>query len=253
MPSEQELKILVNNSLDEAEHIWGRVGHELIESFSAKASNREVRASELPSHIPGHPIVNTDIPVVDDFIALVLDIRDSSNHLVNAIKAGASMLERVFYETSALLPACSHIISNEDGQVTEYLGDGLLAFFHASEEKRNQACYDCHDASIACINATKNIINPILANRYQLPPLEIGIGMAFSKSIVTVSGAAPNLKPTAFGRCVFDATNFSKGRNQIVVADSLRYIWPKGEKGIVKFAKVFMKGQEGFIMYDTKD
>ena len=142
---EREIKQLVNDSLDEAESIWKRVGHEIIEAKQAQFSNREVRAEEMPSKIPGHTTVDSTLPKVDDFIALVLDMRDSSRHLITANSFDLKPLERVLYETTAILPACSRIIANENGGVTEYLGDGLLAFFHAPKEKQDKACYSSHD------------------------------------------------------------------------------------------------------------
>jgi len=253
MPSEQELKNLVNTSLDEAERIWNRVGHEIVEAKAAQFSNREVRASEVPSHIPGHATVDSDQPIVDDFIALVLDMRDSSNHLNAANSFGLKTLERVLYETSAILPVCSRIIAGNSGRVTEYLGDGLLAFFHApdSKEKKDDACYKCHDAAVECMEVVKDVVNPTLADRYQLPPLEIGIGMAYSQSIVTIIGDGSHLKPIAFGKCVFDATKLSKGRNQVIVAESLKLIWPTGENGRIKFFPTRIKDHSGYVMHES--
>ena len=254
-----ELKIeiteLVNKSLDEAERIWKRVGHEIIEAKQANFSGSEVRAHEIESPIPGHASVDSMVPVVDDFIALVLDIRESSVHLKKAISAKASMLERVFYETSAVLPACSRVIRKNNGKVTEFLGDGLLAFFHSPKNKRESACYQCHDASTGCMEVIKQVVNPMLFERYELPALKMGIGMAFSQSIVTVTGDGETLKPTAFGHCVFDATKLSKGENQIFVADSLERIWPvaeSGKKGKVRFTKTAMKEPGAYIMTDIE-
>lgn len=251
MPTEQELKKLVNESLDQAERVWGHVEHEIIETLTAKAWNREVRASEVPSHIPGHATVDSEQPIVDNFIAFMLDMRDSSKHLNMANSFGLQQLQRVLYETAALLPVCSRIVTAKSGRVTEYLGDGLLAFFHAPEGHTEDACYSCHDAAIECMTALGQVVNPALAERYNMPALEMGIGMSYSQSILTIIGDGPHLKPVAFGRSVFDATKLSKGRNQVIVDKSLQFIWPKGENGKVRFTPITIKDHQGFVMYDA--
>jgi class 3 adenylate cyclase len=178
-------------------------------------------------------------------------MRDSSQHLNVANSCGLKNLERVHYETAAILPLCSRIITTNSGSVTEYLGDGLLAFFHASEDKVKDACYKCHDAAVDCLESVKTIANPILLERYKLPSIEIGVGMAYSQSIVTVIGDGSNIKPIAFGKCVFDATKLSKGRNQVIVSESLKLIWPTGEKGRITFLPTRIKDHSGYVMHES--
>lgn len=94
------------------------------------------------SLMPGLPPIYEGQTIIGEFIALVADMRDSTNHLLQAIspkKADISDLQRVFYETSALLPSLAKVVSFHDGKTTEYLGDGILAFFLVDEEDKTDA------------------------------------------------------------------------------------------------------------------
>jgi class 3 adenylate cyclase len=250
----KEIANLVNDSLDQAEEVWGEVGPKLLNRAMAKAAqfaNEAVEAS-VPTTIPGHEFLEDGKPIVDEFIALVLDMRDSSKHLNCACAhAKVEMLQRVFYETAAILPACSKVISDEKGGVTEYLGDGLLAFFQAEKDRTN-ACYSAHNAASGCMAAISEIINPILDNRYDLPEIEIGIGMSFSKAVLTIAGQANFVKPVAFGQCVFHATKLSKGRGEIVVDEALNLIWPTSDTGTLRFFAREMNGIKGYVLQNKK-
>src|ERR1700723_1538198 len=115
---------LVNDSLDKAEGVWNKVG-DFVKASSTLANESILNSSRsVETQIPGHQFLEDEKPLVDEFIALALDMRDSSKHLNMAIKdTDASDLERVYYETAAILPACSRIITNNAGGVKEYLGD----------------------------------------------------------------------------------------------------------------------------------
>jgi len=251
----REITELVNGSLDQAEEVWGEVGSKLSNRAIAKStqfSNEAIRAS-VPTTIPGYEFLEDGKPLVDEFIALVLDMRDSSKHLNCAIAGTkAQMLERVFYETAALLPACSKMILDEKGGVTEYLGDGLLAFFRVKESDKADTCYTAHRAAAGCMQAVSEIVNPILNDRYDLPKIEIGIGMSVSKAILTITGQANFIKPVAFGQCVYHATKLSKGRGEIVVDEALNLIWPKSDTGTLHFLFRMMSGIRGFVLQNNE-
>jgi class 3 adenylate cyclase len=252
----KEITTLVNDSLDEAEGVWGKVGTKLLNRALAKSAqfaNEAVQAS-TPTTFPGYEFIEEGKPLVDEFIALVLDMRDSSKHLNCACaQAKVEMLQRVFYETAAILPACSKVISDEKGGVTEYLGDGLLAFFRVNESDKAEACYTAHRAASGCMKAISEIINPILDVRYDLPKIEIGIGMSVSKAVLTVTGQANFVKPVAFGQCLYHATKLSKGRGEIIVDEALNLIWPKSDDGTLLFSFRMMKDNiKGYVIQKTK-
>jgi len=247
-----EISGIVSTSLDEAERVWINVGH----YFCANESvlNRAMTKASVPSQIPGHPIIEDGRPKVDDFIALVVDIRGATRHLLQRISEHVTRvteLQRVFYETAALLPSCAVAIGYEKGAVTEYLGDGLLALFRAGEADRPSAIYAAHRAATNCLEALRKVINPVLNSRYQLPNLSIGIGMAYSRAIVTIVGTEKFQQPKAFGHCVFYATKLAHGENEIVVDKAMKMIWPTAEDGKISFRDKRFGDYSGYLLEES--
>lgn len=245
----QKLFELVNDSLDRAEADWAGVESALMEAKEAVAlaNSRDF----VPSNIPGHPLVDSADPKVDEFIALVLDIRDSSRRLMCAIskdKAEVTGLQRLFYETSALLPAASLIIERRNGAVTEYLGDGLLAMFRVKEGEESARISEAYAAATGSLDLTRELVNPILKDRYRLPELAVGVGLALSKAIVTVVGHGKARQAKAFGECVWRASKLSGGRNEVVVDESIRLAWPTSKDGRLHFRPEKLKGTDGFVV-----
>lgn len=236
MDEELSLKIKeeINKALDNAENIWNEVG----EQFAIEKAEIRVfsEGAKVPSQIPGHKILTEGKPEVGDFIALVLDIRNSTDHLLMAINAKATQLERVLYETTAINTAGAVVIEHYKGGLTEYLGDGFLALFKVEDEKNSKnIVYNAHNAAKCCLKEALNIVNDIIYKRYELPKLSIGIGLAYSKAIVTIVGINDNLHPKALGECVFRASKLAGGYNDIHIDKKLKYLWPKSDDGQLKF------------------
>jgi class 3 adenylate cyclase len=249
MDRQRELIDLVNESLNRAEADWEGVAT-LLEAKEAVAlaNSRDF----IPSTIPGHPLVDTTEPKVDEFIAFVLDIRDSTQRLMCAIsedKAKVSGLQRLFFETSALLPAASQLVEWKGGAVTEYLGDGLLAMFRVNEGQRAERINDAYAAATRSLELVQELVNPILNYRYGVPALSIGVGLALSKAIVTVVGLGVSRQAKAFGECVWRASKLSGGRNQVIVDESIRLAWPTSKGGRLHFRPTKLKGSDGFVVY----
>ncbi len=242
-----ELTELAGSSLDEAERVWEEVGdvlaiYERMEKLAAKA---------IPTLIPGYPFIREGRPKVDDFIAFMVDLRDSSKHLMQRISArttDVTQLQRIYYETSALLPVCSKVIGYHGGKVTEYLGDGLLALFLASKDKMPSAIYAANRAAFNCIEATSEIINPLVEERYNLPQMSIGVGMALSRAIVTLVGLEEFAQPKVFGECVFYATKFSSGRDEVCIDKRLKGAWPRAADGVLSFSHRRINGHDGYVV-----
>ncbi|MEX1261816.1 MAG: hypothetical protein WEA58_13160 [Balneolaceae bacterium] len=226
----------VELALNDAEKVWDEVGEHIFKNahvlFEARAG------VEMPSKIPGFPYVEDGKPKVADYIALVLDIRGSTNHLTQAISDKTSkvnQLQRVLYETTAINTAGSMIVTEFDGKITEYLGDGYLALFKVESKGDKEAVYNANNTSKLCIDSSLNIINELLYDRYNLPPLKIGIGMAFSSAIVTLVGHGDNLHPKAIGECVYRASKLSNGVNEVYIDDRLKKLWPSSDGGKLRF------------------
>ncbi|MCD6670316.1 hypothetical protein LT068_14675 [Vibrio cholerae] len=256
MNNEQKdiLRQLIRDNLDNAERIWDKEGAQLVvakENFDS--SSHHIKKSEsVTSFIPGYPIVSTDTNEVASFIALVADMRNSSRHLlcdISSKNAKVSMLQRVYYETSALLPALAKTISFENGAVTEYLGDGVLAFFKVDETDTSQSIYAAYRAAKSCIHTCRKIVNEELSGRYALPELDIGVGLASSKALITLVGLDGAKQAKAFGECVFRATKLSGGINEIYVDQKLEAMWPiSSTGGGMKFKKKTLNDVHGFLI-----
>lgn len=231
----QELFEIVNATLDRCEKQWNNtLGQEkiikkaLTESFSAQ------------TNIPGHPYLDENQYKSDLFVAFMLDMRDSKKHLRQAIGkylSDVSMMQRVFYEVSALLPAMGKIVNEYSGAVTEYLGDGLLALFQLPKLSKEQdpILRNVMLAARTCMSALHEVVNPILSNRYRLPALEIGIGLASSEAIISHFGLSPDTQVKVIGECIYFASLCSKGKNEIIVHEGLEAIWPTSKNGTLAF------------------
>ncbi len=251
-----EIERIINIALNRAEQHWEDGGHQIQEAvLKANASMESYAADSSESNLPGYPTVSEQGTLIGEFVAFVADMRDSTQHLIQAIsakKATVSQLQRVFYETSALLPALAKTVEFEGGRVTEYLGDGVLAFFHVDEDNRSDAMYKARKAAKDTIEETRPILNRIISNRYGLPDIDIGVGLAMSKAIVSLVGLPNDRQPKAFGECVFRATKMSNGRNEIYVDERMQKIWPSSSTGKVRFTqKSFGEGDKrmtGYLM-----
>ncbi|MGK3224647.1 adenylate/guanylate cyclase [Enterobacter soli] len=252
MNSEQSSIIsnLVDRSLNQAEYHWRNGGYKLIAEsrVSTEALNKSAMDSAA-SQIPGHEIVKEGETIVDDFIAIVADMRNSTDHMLTASSSiELDGIQRVFYETSALLPALEKTINIYKGGVTEYLGDGVLGFFKKDEKNPEQYIYDAHNAAKDCLNNSLEIVNAALASRYALPPLKIGIGLALSKALVSLSGIEGARHAKAYGECVFRATKLSGGNNIILIDSNLRVAWPSSKGGKLSFvlSEIGKGGVQGY-------
>ncbi|MCI5165816.1 MAG: adenylate/guanylate cyclase [Candidatus Electrothrix sp. GM3_4] len=241
--SNNDIKNIVNKSLDRAEAIWNEVG-----TLMFAECDKSFRAA-IPSQIPEHSLVDPKKPEVGEFIALVVDMRKSSRHLMCEIaEAKVSRLQRIFYEVSALLPATAQSIYDRNGKITEYLGDGLLSIFKVDNNNPEKSLYASYNAACECIENVHNIVNPILNDRYSLPDISIGVGLAKSKAVVTTIGLVKYMQPKVFGECVFYASKLSSGNNQIYISESLKNDWPTSKGGVLTFTPKKLNNVDGYLV-----
>lgn len=246
-PTIAEVKQKVNESLDRAEKVWKKVEVHFMNENLRKALN----INELSSQIPGHAIVIDGKPEVTNFVALVLDIRGSTDHLTQAFANGTSQLERVLYETTAVNTIGQLVVESYSGKITEFLGDGFLALYNAGEDEDANTVYLAHNSAKFLINEALGVVNEILKERYAIPALKIGIGMAYGKAIVTVMGYGNNLQPKALGECVYRASKLSDGVNVIQIDERLKKLWPKSSGGQLQFIAINKK--QKFSSYEIRN
>lgn len=247
-----KVKEAIEKGLDRAEANWGEVGHlleaQVVKSMEAYAMDR------ADSNIPGHPEVTVDKPQVDDFIALVVDMRKSTMRLNTYLKgAKVNSFQRVYYETSALLPAMAVTSEFEQGSVTEYLGDGGLVLFGVDQDDVTTSVQKAYRVAKHCIGDMRALINDAIAARYNLPPLDLGVGLAKSKAMVTLVGAPGNYQPKAIGTCVWEATKLSAGVNSVFVSKPFQAAWPTSENGLMRFKPLNWGHVKGYKMASEKD
>lgn len=234
----QAVKDAAENGLNEAVSNWKKVGHLMRVMVLDHVGNEAYAKSE--SYIPGHPFIETGKPAVDEFIALAVDMRKSSARLITnehfpGIESG---IQRVYYETSALLPALAQTARFEDGEVTEFLGDGVLILFKVDEIFRTKSVTRAHLAAKNCIAETRDIVNALLHARFSLPEIQIGAGLSISKALVTLVGLQDNMQPKAIGQCVWEASKLSDGVNRVHMSKSFRAAWPTSKGGTTTFTRL---------------
>jgi len=231
-----QIKALIRASLNRAEDVWKKNGL-LLEKADTSIFASDHAMERADSQIPGYEEVKLGEEKVDTFIAMVADIRGSSNHLRHdSPSPKVTSLQRVYYETSALLPALELTVSFYGGSTTEYLGDGILSMFQVKD--KDEVIREAYRAGRDCINHTLSLVNSELASRYELPKLNIGIGLGMSEALVSLVGLPRKFHPKAIGRCVYNASKLSTGMNEIYVDERMWKEWPSEKGGTLKFAEV---------------
>ena len=250
--SEEEVKKLrekitntCNTHLDKAEIDWRISGADsLMEARTKDLGLDSISVEDQASLIPGYEFMSPFAPKVDEFIAIVCDLRHSSQRIGTRTNSyGVNGIQRVFYETSALLPVIEITLEHFGGKITEYLGDGTLGFIKYNDEEQ---IYDAHKFSKCCLTLSLDIVNRIISERYHLPALQIGIGLAFSKALIRV---VTKNHVKAFGECVWRATKLSDGYNKVNIDDNLKAKWPKATGGGLSFSKTSHDKLNGYQLY----
>lgn len=231
MTLDNNIREAVCKALDRTDKIWSKVKDEF--KNERKTVLLSLTEEKIPSLLPDLEFLQTDDQKTPYYVALVLDMRKSTEHLLQAVNLPRSQISRVMTETFAINAMGGVIVEHYKGRITEYTGDGFLAFFKVKDDESDFAsvrmnAYHCADR---CLEAMAKIVNPELYKRYELPAVNIGIGMAYSKAIVTVVGTKPNLQVKAIGECVFRASKISDGINKIQIDNGLRNGWPVAKNG----------------------
>ena len=232
---EDRMIAAISSGLDRAERNWDQVSSEMVKKSMMIEIAQD--SAVMPSQIPGHSLVS-EHPTIDEFIAMVVDMRKSSERLKTCVNSRniSDGFQRVYYETSALLPAISVVTSFHEGVVTEYLGDGALALFQVDKDDKDQTIRKAYRAATQCVQRMRELINSELHKRYNLPPIQLGVGMSISKAMVTLVGSEDNPHPKAIGECVWEATKLSGETNVIMISKNLYSQWPSSKNGKLGFS-----------------
>ena len=245
-----QVRSVIVKALETAENFWKESGGDLEKEEREKKLATEnfnsdsVVMDSVPSRIPNHELISEFKSINTELIALVADMRKSTNH-AKTVNSVMSPLKRIFLETSALLPAMETVVNFENGQVSEYLGDGILGFFAYENPEDVKKAYRAAENIIIDMRC---ILNNEIYNRYGLPKdINIGVGIAKSQAILYAAGLPNKKHPKAFGSCVYDATKLSSGNNIIGVSKGIKAIWPKSLNGKLTFTSHnFLDVLEGY-------
>lgn len=238
-----DIESLVDEALDRAESVWGGV-KALLEKSAATRQDALV-----PARIPGYPLLDPKLPAVDNFVAMMVDMRGATKHLLQAYgSARVSQLERLFMETSALFCVVEHFVHKHGGSTVEYLGDGTLSLFRYTNGLSSKSFdYSFYYAARDALDAMLTVVNPKLDERYDLPPIAIGIGLGYSKAVVTTVGHE-DPHPKIVGECVYRASRLCKEKNEIVIDAHVEAAWPRSDGGGVKMQSYSGRDVAGFIV-----
>ncbi|WP_183148027.1 adenylate/guanylate cyclase domain-containing protein [Chryseobacterium nematophagum] len=225
----KEMREFINRLFDDAERDWNIIRDELLQegynecllSSITNINSNSLKVRSNHSIIPGFSVIEDGNIYVGDFIAFVVDIRESTSlfkisyndhHIENG-------LQKVFYITSTLLQSIAYTVLEKEGrQAVKLLGDGILVLFKVDSKEISQEIISVYKAAKTCINETMVIFNEVLGQRYGVAPLEIGIGISYGKSIVKV---IDKFHTEVIGECVWEASKLSKGRNLIKLSKNV--------------------------------
>ena len=257
----QEISDAIDDEIQYIQKYWEELNFDDNEDIQHLAMMlKEAFRPSVPSRIPGHKVVSPMRPQVCSMIALVTDMRNSTEHLLNDYKqfsGPGKRLFRVHVETGALIAATATLVQLRGGDTPEFLGDGCLSFFDYDIQNQSQRVKQAYSCGLAVVDAVRTLVNPKLS-LIGIPNIEIGVGIAASKSIITVVGVQGNYLPKVIGECVYRASKCSRGINAVAMDISAKGIYPKSKGGKRKFAKyrtnlgkyrstVYMEKSKGFL------
>lgn len=244
--NELKLKQEIENALTRAEQCWKKTGDYFRLHEMAKAANR---IDDTVSKIPGYDDLEWTEYDKGSFICLFADMRDSSLRFCQALKGWNPAEKRVLFETFSMQAMFDHIVTQNGGTVTEYLGDGCLALFHLpddmKEDDRGQKYKSAFRASKEIVGQGRIILNDCL-REIKIPDLRLGVGLACSKAIVTKVGSRRNNSQKAIGAGIYKASKLSCGENIMIADKSFSDFYPSSKGGKLKFAPLSLNGLEKY-------
>ena len=235
---DKDLKKEIELSLARAAECWEQTGsYFVVENSTRKTLSKAANDS---SKVPGFPGIEWSDYQKGCFICLIADLRNSSMRFGSIISGWHEPEKRVLFETFAMLAMFDFAISKYGGVVTEYLGDGCLGLFYVpddlDEQESGKVFKNALKAAKYIVGEGRNVLNKCLQElTYPVPALDIGVGVAYSKGIVTRVGSAQNNSVKVIGSCVYKAAKLSDGVNEFILDKSFTTWYPSSKGGKLSF------------------
>ena len=241
--NKSKLEEEIKKSFERAQQCWDKTGDYFRMHEMAKAYNN--RADDAVSKIPGYDDLGWTQYDKGSFICLFADMRDSSLRFCQALKGWTPAEKRVLYETFSMQAMFEHIVHENGGTVTEFLGDGCLALFHLPDDMKaddkGQKYKDAFRASKEIVGQGLTILNGCLGE-IKIPDLKLGVGLACSKAIITKVGSKRNNSQKAIGAGIYKASKLSCGENVVIPDKSFTDFYPKSKGGTLSWTPVTLPG-----------
>lgn len=215
----------------------------LFEEAQQKAIIRNKRASEL----------RASISVDDDFASLDVGDGIAAWTAIAAIDLRRSTIladelgpRDTYLMTHTLLPTLAFVCEHMEGSVMNFRGDGLFASFglkkltdddddFPTERQQKAANSEAVACGVALIEATKEVVKPVLHDDGIYAELAVGVGVDCGSVVVTRVGWMNAQELTAYGSAVNHACKISDGLNRVKVSDEIRRVYPSGAGGRMEF------------------
>jgi class 3 adenylate cyclase len=218
-------------------------------------NSRSITAS-APYHIGNTPqfvSLETTHGVAGWAVLLAVDLRKSSDR---AVRIGA---KKTFLTMHTYIPTMAELVVRNGGKVGSLRGDGLFAVFGfkentypsrpVTEAEGAAAINNATCCGRAMIEATKEILNPILSEKEIEAGLVVGVGMSTGEVVVTQIGVDDAVERTLYGTPVNHACKASGGHNEIILAQSAKDIYPTAVGGTAGFrSRPLAGGLNGYLL-----
>jgi len=248
-----EINLVIQSTYEKACSFWEE---NPLYSLEKLESHRINDSQIIPSSIPGNNFVSTIKSKKEELFSFCVDIRKSTEILKSHYhnEKFDNGLHKIYLITSVLLPAIEKIINIHNGSVTEYLGDGLLAFFPVEKDQdqtiKKQCYYNISRSVKKIIYGVLPLVNLFFKTNMDLSKdILVGIGVSRSEAIIHAVGYGDILYPKAFGECVFEASKLANISNNtsVYVSDIVYKKWPVRKSGGLSFTKETLHAKHPYL------
>ena len=185
---------------------------------------------------------------------LSVDLRHSSKI---AIESGPKDTFQIIH---TYLPTMVELVARADGLIGGLRGDGLFAMFGFTEYEDSQRralpakkYEDAVSVATRCgkamIEATTEIINPLLRSVDLDSNLQIGVGIEVGDVVVTKIGIGDAVEHTLYGVPVNHACKAATGCNEVILAKGAHNTYPTSKDGKVTFGRRNLGGDLGGFVF----